>query len=114
VFHTFALDDDWRTKLARYAPESELYVSIAVRGSFENEKCKLEVGLWWQHDHDDKVAIYAGLHDVPWGKKVKSTRADTRRDVTSTAYLLRDATSAPDLDSLLGELEGAARIARST
>jgi len=114
VFHTFVADDDWRTKLAKYAPESDLYVSIAVRGRFENEKCKLEIGLWWQHDYDSKVAIYVGLHDLPWGKRVKATRNDTRRDVTSTAYLLRDATIATDPHSLLDEFESAVRIARST
>jgi CHAT domain len=108
VFHTFVADDDWRTKLARYAPESERYVSIAVRGYFESEKCKLEIGLWWQ---DSKVVIYAGLHDLPWGKKVRATKKDTRRDVFETAYLFRDATHAADPDSLLDELEAAARIA---
>jgi hypothetical protein len=112
-FHTFVPDDDWRTKLPRYAPESELYVSIAVRGRFENDRCKLEIGLWWQRDHDSKVHIYAGFHDVAWGKKVKPKNSHTRRDVSSTAYLLRDGTLA-DPDSLLEELEAAARIARST
>lgn len=113
-FHAFVPDDDWRTKLAKYAPDSELYVSIAVRGRLGNEKCKLEIGLWWQGDHDSKAAIYAGLHDVPWGKKVRPTRPQTRRDVSSTAYLLRDATTAPDADSLLEELEVAAELARSS
>lgn len=114
TFQTFVVDDDWQLKLAKYAPESDLYVSIAVRGRFENEKCKLEFGLWWQHDYDNQVSLYVGLHDVPWGKKVKPTKHDTRRDLTSTSYLLRDATTSVDPDSLLNELEIAARLARST
>jgi len=113
-FHSFVPDDDWQLKLPRYASDADLYVSIAARGHFDHEKCKLELGLWWRTDDDSRASLYAGFHDVPWGKKVKPAKPDTRRDVSSTSYLLRDATTGVDPDALLNELEVAARLARAT
>jgi len=113
-FQSFVPDDDWRTKIPRRPLETDIFVSISVRGRFEQEKCKLEIGLWWRPHRDGSVEIYAGLHDVPWCRKLRPMNAPTRRDVTSyTAYLLRDAANA-NPDSLLDELEASARIARSS
>ncbi len=113
-FHTFVPDDDWRVRLPRYAPDSEFYVSIAVRGRFEHEACRLEIGVWWQTDLDAPPEIYVGIYEVPWAKKLRPTRPDTRRDVSSIAYLRRGEAKDADAHALLEELEAAARIARAS
>lgn len=113
AFQTFAPAPDWRKKLSRYAPESELYLSIALPGRFGDEACKLEVGFWWREDR--VPVVYAGAHQVSWGRNVEPVHATTKRDVTSTAYLMRDATGATlgaAIEALLAELEEAARRAR--
>jgi hypothetical protein len=58
------------------------------------------------------LAVYAGFHgDVPWRKRLQSVNPLTKRELGSTAYLIRDAeasTWASTAKELFDELENAA------
>jgi len=113
-FNTFSRSEDWRSEISRWAKQSDIYVSIGIPGQLRSEACKLEIGLWWMRSGSasNDLAVYVGLHgEFPWRKKLQPLNTLTKCEVSSTAYLVRNAeasTWASVANELLDELENAA------